>query len=157
MSTPQPTLQQLYRSIKVLPLALMVGLVLMTSVILYLNQDAIPNESIEEFFVIGIALLAAISAVLGSYLFRKKINETVGKPIVDKVVLYRQATILRFALLEGPALIALVLFHISGNYLFMVITGAMFLFMLLNRPTDDMIAQHLNLTESDKQFLNKVM
>lgn len=148
------TLPQIYKSIKIIPLFLMVGLVLMASLFLFLKKDTTPDTSFfNDYVVIAVAFFAGACSVLGSYLFRKKVHETSGKPLADKIILYNQAVILRFALLEGPALFALVLFFLSVNYLFMFIAGGMFLFMLVNRPTDDTIQQHLHLTSTDRKIL----
>ena len=114
------------------------------------------TDSFGEYFVIVITLIAATGFVLGSFIFRKRIADSMGKSIIEKLVIYRQATIVRFALLEGPGLISILFFFLTGNYLYMVITGAMVLFMILNRPNDDMIARHLMLTEEDKQEMKKM-
>jgi len=157
MQYQTPTsVKALYNSIKILPSAIIAGLCLITCVIVFLKKGEIQEDTFGDFVVIGIALLAATCIVLSSYLFRKKVNESVGKPIIDKLVLYRQATIIRFALLDGPALFSIVFFLLTGNFLYLVITGAMALFMILNRPNDDMIAEHLMLTEEDKSTLDKM-
>ena len=157
MKYQQPTnLKELYNSIKILPLALMSGLCMISCVLLFLKQGEEATSDSDGFFVILVALLAAAGFILGSFIFRKQIAESMGKTMIEKLVIYRQAMIIRFALLEGPGLFSIVLFFLTGNHLYMVITGAMVLFMILNRPTDDLIAQHLMLTEKDKQELKKM-
>ncbi len=157
MKYQQPTnLKELYNSIKILPLALIAGLCMISGIMVYLKQGQDATDNFGEFLVIIIALLAAAGFVLGSFLFRKRIADSMGKTMIEKLVIYRQATIIRFALLEGPGLFSIVFFFLTGNYLYMIITGAMVLFMLLNKPTDDMIAQHLMLTEEDKNELKKM-
>lgn len=141
------------RSIKLLPLSMIAGLGMMSAALLVMRRDALPNDDFGDWIVIGIALLAAVSAVGGSWLFRKKIADSMGKSLTEKLATYRSATIFRFALLEGSGLVAAVLFFVSGNYLFMVIAGAMFIFMLLNRPTEDMIAEQLMLNDADRRIL----
>ena len=156
MKYQQPTnLKELYNSIKILPLALIAGLCMISGIMIYLKQGQDATDNFGEIFVIVIALIAAAGFVLGSFLFRKRIADSMGKTMIEKLVIYRQATIIRFALLEGPGILSIILFFLSGNYLYMIITGAMVLFMLLNKPTDDMIAQHLMLTEEDKNELKK--
>jgi hypothetical protein len=156
MKYQQPTnLKELYNSIKILPLALIAGLCMISGIMIYLKQGQDATDNFGEIFVIVIALIAAAGFVLGSFLFRKRIADSMGKTMIEKLVIYRQATIIRFALLEGPGILSIILFFLSGNYLYMIITGAMVLFMILNKPTDDMIAQHLMLTEEDKNELKK--
>lgn len=157
MKYQQPTnLKELYNSIKILPLALIAGLCMISGIMIYMKQGQDASDNFGGLFVIIIALIAATGFILGSFLFRKRIADSMGKTMIEKLVIYRQATIIRFALLEGPGILSIVLFFLSGNYLYMVITGAMVLFMLLNKPTDDMIAQHLMLTEEDKSELKKM-
>jgi len=157
MKYQQPTnFKELYNSIKILPLALIAGLCMISGVMIFLRQGQEMNDNFGELFVIVIALIAATGFVLGSFIFRKRIADSMGKTMIEKLVIYRQATIVRFALLEGPGLISIVFFFMTGNYLYMVIAGAMVLFMILNRPNDDMIATHLMLTEEDKQQMKKM-
>ena len=157
MKYQQPTnLKELYNSIKILPLALIAGLCMISGIMIYLKQGEEMIDNFGEFFVIIIALIAASGFILGSFLFRKRIGDSMGKTMIEKLVIYRQATIIRFALLEGPGILSIVLFFLTGNYLYMVITGAMVLFMILNKPTDDMIAQHLMFTEEDKQQIKRM-
>lgn len=149
------TYYSMVRATKLLPAVMIGGLGMMTSVLLILRMDEAPITPLGDFVVIGVALLAAVLTVLSSFLFRKQIGETVGKNLAEKLVIYRTAITVRFALMEGPGLLAAVLYFISGNYLFLVITGAMFLFMLLSRPTEELIAKQLMLTEADKQAIEQ--
>ena len=157
MQYQQPTnFKELYNSIKILPLALIAGLCLISGIMIFVKQGDDMTDNFGELFVVIIALVAAAGFVLGSFLFRKRIANSMGKTMIEKLVIYRQATIIRFALLEGPGLLSIILFFLTGNYLYMVITGAMVLFMILNRPTDEMIAVHLMLTEEDKKQMKKL-
>lgn len=157
MQYQQPTnFKELYNSIKILPLALIAGLCMISGIAIFLKQGEKMTDNFGELFVIIIALIAAAGFVMGSYIFRKRIADSMGKTMIEKLVIYRQATIVRFALLEGPGILSIVLFFLTGNYLYMVISGAMVFFMILNRPTDDMIATHLMLTEEDKQQMKKM-
>jgi hypothetical protein len=157
MQYQQPTnFKELYNSIKILPLVLIGGLCMISGILIFLKQGDEMTEGYSEYFVILIALVAAAGFVFGSFIFRKRIADSMGKTMIEKLVIYRQAMIVRFALLEGPGLISTILFFLTGNYLYMVITGAMVLFMIMNRPNDDMIATHLMLTEEDKQLMIKL-
>lgn len=153
---PPTSVKALYNSIKVLPLAIIAGLCLITCILLFFKSGGTQEDGLGDLVVIAVALLAAVCVVMSSYLFRKKVADSMGKPVIDKLVLYRQATIIRFALLDGPALFSIVFFFLTGNYLYLVITGCMALFMILNRPNDEMIAEHLMLTEEDKNALKKM-
>ena len=157
MKYQQPTnFKELYNSIKILPLALIAGLCMISGVLIFLKQGQMPTDNFGEYFVVLIALIAALGVVVGSFIFRKRIADSMGKTMIEKLVIYRQSTIVRYALLEGPGIFGAIMFFLTGNYLYMVITGAMVLFMILNRPTDDMIATHLMLTEEDKQAMKKM-
>ncbi len=157
MKYQQPTnLKELYNSIKILPLALMAGLSMISAIMIFLKQGDKMTGGEGDYLPILMALVAGAGFVFGSYIFRKRIADSMGKSMIEKLVVYRQAMIVRFALLEGPGLLSVIMFFLTSNYLYMIITGTIVLFMILNRPTDDMIAQNLMLTEEDKQELKKM-
>ncbi len=147
------TYQSIVRAVKLLPSAMIAGLGLMSVVLILIRRGEEPNGMLGDAAVIGVALFAAAMVVLSSYLYRRTVGTAMGKNLAEKLVIYRSAVVLRFAIIEGPALFSAVLYFLSGNYIFMVITGCLFVFMLLNRPTDEMIAEHLMLTEEDKRKL----
>lgn len=65
---------------------------------------------------------------------------------------YRSACILRYALLEGPSLIALVVFLLSYNYLFLAVPALIVLVFIAIRPTKKALLQHLQ-PPYDQQML----
>ncbi|MGZ3812336.1 MAG: hypothetical protein ACXVB0_16805 [Mucilaginibacter sp.] len=110
----------------------------------------------DAFMYVGPAL--AIGGVLaGNFMFRQQLNALAGKnTLSEKISVYQSATIIRFALLEGPSLFSIVAFMLGGNLFFLVISGLLILYMLMLRPAKDRVESDLNLGFDEKmEFLNE--
>lgn len=148
------TAKTLYRSIKVLPLAMIVGLCLMSLLLYFLKSGETEiNDTFGTAGLMGVALFAGVAIIAGAILFQKRVAFAFDKPLADKLVLYRQGIILRFALLEFPGITSVLFYFLTNNYLYLMITATIVIVMMLNRPNDDSITQHLNLTNSDKKAI----
>lgn len=66
---------------------------------------------------------------------------------------YQSATIVRLALLEGPSLFGIVGFLLTGNLIFLGISGALIACFIYQRPTRQKIEDDLNLSYEEKAEL----
>jgi hypothetical protein len=75
---------------------------------------------------------------------------------MEKLSGFQTALIIKYALLEGPALIGIVAFNNNGNLLYLIISGILLLYLIIQRPTNDMIETRLNFTlQQQNQFNQK--
>jgi hypothetical protein len=78
--------------------------------------------------------------------FERRIVAVIARPTLEeKLEGYRTELILKYALLESPAIFAFMAYLMTGSMLFFAIGTAMLLFMLMVRPTRDGAVMHLAL------------
>lgn len=85
---------------------------------------------------------------------RKKLEEAKNKATLqEKLVIYQSSSIIRYALLEGTALLAIVTFGNEYNFFYLIFAAIAIGYVLYLRPTKDKITTDLNLTAKEvRQF-----
>ena len=78
----------------------------------------------------------------------KKINQNT-LPFSKKLESFRGANIIRWAILEGAALIVIVLFLLTNQYLILFIVLALLFIFFTTRPTAPNIATDLQVSEQE--------
>jgi len=74
--------------------------------------------------------------------------------LIDKMTAYRSSLIIRYALLEGPALFALAAFWVSGNFMFFcfsLLNTVLFMFCL---PSKRRVINELQLNNDELLAIN---
>jgi len=88
---------------------------------------------------------------MSNFMFKKQLDLAVAKSSLnEKLGGYQTALIIRFALLEGPSLFGIVSYLLSGNLLFLAISGLIILYFITIRPTRDKVETDLNLDYQEK-------
>ncbi|MBX2846670.1 MAG: hypothetical protein KTR13_10705 [Saprospiraceae bacterium] len=141
------------RSLSVIHAALCMGVIIFLSVI-YFGLKPEKLEPTNTIFLIlgGMLVLTGISASLIFYRsLLSKLNE--ADSIGAKFTTYRSASIIRYALLEGPTLVNSVFFLLTGNpiHLYIALAGVAILF--LSRPTLQQFVNDARLTGDERRSL----
>ena len=103
-------------------------------------------------FIAPAALLGGITA--GNFIFKTLIAKGIeGKQLNEKLTVYTSVTIIKYALTEGPVLIATVGYFMSGNQVFalLAIVGILYFFTLKLNP--EKVARALNLSYDERNDL----
>jgi hypothetical protein len=133
--------------------ALLMGLLMFGAVVFYTNQTTwnfqFPGEHVVFLFVL--LPLLAITIPLSRIISAKRI-ETIAdkKSTSDKVMALTSAYIIRYALIEGPTLFAIVVAMLSHNTLYLFMAGLAILYFITQRPTKQSIKQDLALTNAEE-------
>lgn len=160
--TPQlPTNpKEALRGMRIFTIALLVGMGIFASLaFLFVNFQgpAFSEEKtvIEDIFIGAAILMAVVCQFFAHTLFRKKLTETKNSnlSLLDKLNQYRASLILYLALCEAPGLFSVILFFLTGKYIFLIITALMGLFMFYKFPTTSKIINDLELDWKDQQEL----
>lgn len=148
------------KGLRILTTALSVGVVIFTLVSVGINQFNGPflQEEIKKVssfllpLMTGLALLALLMA---RYLYQQRIRaiREGNDDLKGKMDNYRAAVTLYLAICEGMALFSVVLFLLSGDYLLLIITGAMLLLMLGRLFAIRGVAAELNLSWQEQEEL----
>jgi len=147
------------RSLRILSIALITGMILFAAVVIGLNAfDAILVEKFQYYAEIVIAVSAGFAFVLfliARHLFGKKMQaiKNTSVNISDKLNQYRTAFVSYMALCEAPGLLAIVLFLLSGVYWLLLVTIAMILAMAAKFPTKQKLINDMELDWKEQQEL----
>ena len=130
-------------------LAAMIGFAVVASVLTDSWQIVL---DFSDIFTIIVPVVAVSGLVLSRVVFNKKL-ETVQSltDLKSKMERYQTARLIMYALIEGPALLALVLFLNSENAFFLLIALGLIIYFITLKPTSHSIEADLHLTPSMRQ------
>lgn len=137
---------------------MLIGMVIFCVIAFFLNNagtiEPIAKDLDHPLQVIVITLAAA-GFFIGNNYFRKKVLQEaqVLQLPRQKVALYRHASIVQWALLEGPAIFSIISFLITGNFAFLALAATVMLLFAMAFPAKHKMALLLSLTENDVEDL----
>ena len=147
------------RSMKVVHFALVNGLfffLIVDLLLLYSGGVMLDDKEFAKNLLYALLVLSAAGLWFGGYIFKKKINSGLPekKNLEEKLLLYREAMIMRTASWEVPAFAGCVFFMMTGGITFAVIAVFFMVVMVLARPTAAGIVRDLGLEgEEARQLL----
>lgn len=149
---PNQTPQSYLKVIYIIHLALLAGQVMFAIVaFIQVGKTQIDIKNSNDPFLFVVPILAIGGFIVSNLMFRQQLNSSINKDsLKDKLMGYQTALIIRFALLEGPSLFGIVTYLITGNFLFLIISGLLVLYFISIRPTRVKIENDLNLTYEEK-------
>jgi len=94
----------------------------------------------------------AVFAIFGAdFLFKKLIAVASTKnTLLEKLNVFRTASMIRYALVEAPTLFAIVRYLTEGNLLYLIIAVGLIIYFITLKPTAKRIIEALNLTYQEK-------
>lgn len=145
-----------FKVMRIIHYALLAGLLIFSALTYYMNSTDAPIgdgefDNIFRFLAPG---MVAVSIVLGIFLSKSMFaNAQEKNELGDKLEIFRSGMLVRWALVEGTSLFAIVTFFLTNNNMLLLVglAGAAYLFTL--RPTPELAAAALQLTESEYQQL----
>lgn len=154
----QQTSQQYFKSLYILQVSFLVGLLLfsMITVFLKLSGSMIDeNHGLNAIFQILVPILVISGFVFGKYLYNKKVTQARHlAELKEKMNEYRGAFIIRAAMLEGPAIFAIVSFMLTGNYLLIALTGLVIVLFIVWLPSKEKVADALQLSLTERAVID---
>ncbi len=115
METTGQTFNQYLTALRILHGAMVMGLLMFMVIIHFVLQPEQEGDS--ALFVNLMAGFLAICIALSYWLYGQRLTAVKTEPSLGaKLAGYRSASIVKFALLEGPSLAALVFYLISGKF-----------------------------------------
>jgi hypothetical protein len=130
---------------------------LLLGILFYLNTPLNTNGTIADIFVYILPLIALGGIFAGNFIFKKLLsNIKKNESLQHKLTGYQTASLVKFALLEGPALLNILWFSQTGNLLFLTIGMVLVLFLFMQRPTKIKIENDLELTGEHKRRFNRL-
>jgi hypothetical protein len=120
------------------------------------NSTEIILDNSNDIFKYIIPSAAIIAIFLSNFLFKNQLNSiSENADIKEKLIKYQSASIIKYAVLEGTALLSVVIYSSTTNFLYLLIALGMLFYMILQRPTASKIIADLNLKGNEKQDFEK--
>ena len=151
--------QEFLTALKIIYLALMAGLVLLTLVAIYfvkLTEGIIPPDdgSLHKMFQYLVPGFALINVMMAYFLYGKRLQMTYNiDKLSYKLEIYRSINILKAALFEGPGLLAAIGYLLIGQSLYLIVLGFILAVFAVNRPSKEKLISELKLSYEDKEII----
>jgi len=130
---------------------------LLTGVIFYMNTELITNGTQNDIFIYVFPLIALGGIFASKFLFNLFIKNLKNHETLQaKLAGYQTASLIKFALIEGPAFLNIVWFSQTGNLLYLTIGGVLILFLFMQRPKAEKIETELELNSEHKRQFQKL-
>ncbi|MDV7696381.1 hypothetical protein N6B72_05550 [Chryseobacterium soli] len=149
-TTSNPSL--LLKNLSVVFFGLLLGMIMMGGIVYSMN----PSENFEADLhnpFLAVMIIVSVAGVFGSNrlyaFFINKIKE--DDPLGDKTAKIQQAIIVRLALVEGPALVGIVLYLKEANLVFLMFSAFLILYFLTLKPSKDKLLEDMKLTGTEKR------
>ncbi|MEL6651131.1 MAG: hypothetical protein AAFQ87_10050 [Bacteroidota bacterium] len=144
-----------FSNLTILFYAMAGGQVIFAAVAFFLQSNgSMPQDDSLGNLMLMIVGALIISTQVGSrFVIGKRMQDVRKMPLVQKTEQYRGVFIMRLALMEGPSLLAIVGYLITGNIWLLVIGMAMLLFFLTYFPSPTKVSNELELESSERNIL----
>jgi len=159
---PDGTVKDELRGMRILVIALIIGVVIMAVTIIGLKffvspatgKGAVPSKNLFLYMSFGIAFFCLLAAWIS---YKKKLAIIKGSTMSlrSKLAQYRSVVIMYMALCEGAALFSVIAFFIEGKFPVLIVTAVMLVFMLRKFPLSENVIRELELDWQEQQELIK--
>ncbi len=149
--------QQYFKLLNIIHKALLGGqlVFMIVSVFLVLSGtfEAFLAEERNLFFII-VAIMAAGGLFAGNFLYNKQLNSIIQlNDFIEQFTKMRALIIMRLALLEGPTILAIIFYLLTGSWLFLLFAAVLLLLFLKLKPDKEKIIEELEFSEEKKRQL----
>lgn len=155
-------LKEDFKNFNIIYYALLAGQIMIAIVIVGVlnggNLGSIPFSFGSVFTIVAAVLFAGILP-LSLVLYKQGIKEakTMDLSLSEKFTHYRMFCTRRLAMLEGPAMISMVLFFLENNYFFLFLFAIELLLFSQLRPTPEQFSEDFNLSVDEQRTLQTQM
>jgi len=133
---------------------LVLGLISFCGFVYWQNPSFDAGLNSPDIFVYLVPLVAAAGYFASKYLFQNLMqNIERNDGLQNKLGRYQLASIIKYALLEAPAFLALIAYYLNGNALHLVIALCLITYLISQRPTQKRLQNHLQLTREEQKQL----
>ena len=143
-----------YKGLKVLFGALLTGQLLFAAVSLYFAMQKtmlLQTHNLDNIFMTVLAIIATVCVLAGNKLFKQKTEklDNQQRPLAERFSEYRAASVMRWALLEGPCLFGIICLMLTANYFFLLVISILLLLFITTAPQKNKVCDHLGIGPDD--------
>lgn len=138
--------------IQIIFFALLTGQLIFLFISIFLVQSGNIKTNEELFLILFIVDLMIVfpAIVVGPMLYRNiltKVNSEFS--LQEKFNIYRQAVIIKLALVEAPTIFSIVGYLLTGSFVFLIIAIVVLILFFFHKPTIERFAEDLNVPISE--------
>ena len=140
-----------FKQLNIIYLALITGQLAFASVVYFLSMDEEASGDDLGVLKFIVPILSLVTIGVSYFIYNKLIQK--GQAIEglgEKLAHYRTTNIIRWALVEGGNLFAIVIFLISGETYLLMFFALGFVVFLMYRPSKDGFISNYNLSGSER-------
>lgn len=139
--------------LNILHRALLTGQILFAAgctYIVYSKTVEPPVKDLDSALQIAALIITAAGVYAGITIFKKKLIliREMQAGAKEKFSIYRSASIVQWALLEGPSLFSIICFFLTGNYAFLALAIVIIFLFVMTGPSKNKILTQLQISES---------
>lgn len=147
-------MNRVFKSIKMLHLALVAGLLIFTGVaVAFKLTNTFPSldESVDRILQVVVILISLPALFFGFRLFKKKIMQArnMNGSAYERLMAYRSACVLWWGMIDFPGVFAIVGFLLTGNFAYLFLATFHILLLFLFMPRKQNVAVLLNFNSED--------
>ena len=144
--------QDYFTLLNLIYFSLVAGLIIFMAVVVILNSRQDPADFQPVGVFIYLVPVSSILAILASiYIPKFKLPEIESKKdLKEKLSYYQSLLIIKWALLEGGAIVALVSFMLTGYFMLGGFALLLILYLIFQKPTRYKLLQDINLTDEER-------
>ncbi|GMV76936.1 MAG: hypothetical protein AMXMBFR79_00720 [Chitinophagaceae bacterium] len=132
--------------------AMLMAQILLAAIVYYINHNNTSDLDNDfsrkiQMIITGIAVFSVVAAL---FLFKKNIEKLKNiQALNEKILKYRQASIIKFALLEFATFVAIIGYFVTLGTSFLVLAAVLIAFFALQKPTVLAMTNYLEVREND--------
>lgn len=136
--------------------ALAVGQIFLLIVFfLIAEQTTARDEStVDNVLIFVVPIIGLTAMIISKFIYNHSLMQVMpGDTVTQKLNKYRTSKIITWAILEGAALISLIAFFLTAEYLYVVVFIFVFGFFLFNRPSKEGFVTDMQVTGPVKESI----
>ena len=158
MEKQEGTVSSFIKKLNFIYLAILFGPIAFGTTFYLLSQNLEQGFYLTREITLIVIPIIAISGILfGNQLFKKMIAEIPKDTSLNqKMNKFRTAFIIKLSLIESPALASTFIYYTTLNLSYLMIAGALILYMISLVPKKEKIATSLDLSNKEKARFNQL-
>jgi MFS family permease len=157
MDNVKQTSKEYFKALQVIYFALIAGQIIFGLIAFFLNQEAgfySEDPQLRSIFIFIVPVFVIGGFMASKIFFKKRVEEAKNKTsLIEKMSYYRAALILRYAFLEGPTFLSIIVYLLTNNWYFLVIAGFMIVIFFTIMPTSERASNELELNKNERQII----
>ncbi|MDT0605506.1 hypothetical protein [Croceitalea rosinachiae] len=156
MNTRKTTPQAFLKTLSILHLALLAG-PLLAAIFFYLNTEVNINGASNEIFIYVFPVIGLAGIFASKFLYQQFLKPLKQHELLQtKLAGLQTASLIQYAVVEGPALLNIVWFGQTGNLLYLTIGAVLLIYLFILRPTKTKVETDLELKGAHKRQFDKL-